>query len=242
MRFGLRAIRGFLRGGSMAYARPMSVKPLEIPESIKRRLHHLRVLSGTETEPVLAGSEVRNCMRLLDKPLSDTVLAFLANGDNRTLRLDPRLPLIPSYTKEAHAAGMPRGLVCVGRVPDRYYFGMPPSGANVHLYPIDDADERQLPLTDWLDEQIAVMTEALHATEDDDIKGRVFQTITDEDLEAFAPGVEMAEDDSRKVTHQKFGDGEVLRELEGGEKLEIRFGDGQVRTLLARFVQSPGAA
>ena len=221
---------------------PMSVKSLEVPEPIRRRLFHLRVLSGTETEPVLSGSEVRNTMRLLDTPLGDVVWAFLANGDNRTLRLDPRLSLIPSYTKEAHDAGMPRGLVCLGRIPDRYYFGMPPSGAYVHLYPIDDDDERQLPLAQWLDEQIAIITEALHESDDDDIKGRAFQTITADDLAAFEPGVEMAEDDSRKVTHKKFGGGEILRELEGGAKLEIRFEDGQVRTLLARFVEGPGAA
>jgi len=220
----------------------MSVKSLEVPEPIKRRLLHLRVLSGTETEPVLSGSEVRNCMRLLDVPLGDIVWAFLANGDNRTLRLDPRLSLIPNYTEEAHAAGLPRGLVCVGRIPDRYYFGMPPSGANVHLYPIDDAEERQLTLAAWLDEQIAIMTETLHESDDDDIKGRAFHTITTGELAGFEPGVEMAEDDSRKVMHKKFGEGEILRELEGGAKLEIRFGDGQVRTLLARFVEASGAS
>jgi len=219
---------------------PMSVKTLEVPEPIKRRLFHLRVLSGTETEPVLSGSEVRNCMRLLDVPLGDTVWAFLANGDNRTLRLDPRLSLIPNYTEEAHAAGMPRGLICVGKIPDRYYFGMPPSGAYVELYPLDDREMRQLPLAEWLDEQIAQMTETLHESDDDDLKGRAFQSISAEDLAAFEPGVEMSEDQSRKVTHKKFGAGEILRELEG-DKLEIRFDDGQVRTLLARFVEAPGA-
>jgi len=222
----------------MAYAPAMSVKPLEIPEPIKRRLLHLRVLSGTETEPLLTGPEVSNCMRLLGRPLGDIVWAFLANGDNRTLRLDPRLSLIPNYTEEAHAAGMPRGLICLGKVPDRHYFGMTPSGAYVHLYPIDDDDERQLPLTQWLDEQIAIMIEVLRESDDDDIKGRAFRSITAEDLAAFEPGVEMAEGESHRVSHKKFGAGEVLRELEGGAKLEIRFEDGQVRTLLARFVEA----
>jgi hypothetical protein len=218
----------------------MSVKTLEIPEPVKRRLLHLRILSGTETEPVLDGSEVKNLMRLLDMPLGDIVWAVLANGDNRTLRLDPRLPMIPSYTKEAHEAGMPRGLVCIGKVPGHYYFGMPPSGASVLLYPMDDEDQRQLPLTDWLDEQIAHMTEVLHESDDDEKKGRVFQSIHDDDLEKFEPGVEMDGGSDRSVTHKKFGKGEILRELEGGEKLEIRFDDGAVKTLLARFVERPG--
>jgi len=218
----------------------MSVKTLEIPEPVKRRLLHLRILSGTETEPVLNGTEVSNCMRLLDKPLGDIVWAFLANGDNRTLRLDPRLSMIPDYTEEAHDAGMPRGLVCLGKVPNRYYFGVPPSGAYVHLYPMDDEDERQLPLTEWLDEQIATVTEALHESDDDDVKGRVFQSIHDKDLEKFKPGVEMDGGSDRSVTHKKFGKGAILRELEGGEKLEIRFEDGQVKTLLARFVERSG--
>lgn len=219
--------------------RRMSVKTLEIPEPVKRRLLHLRILSGTETEPVLNGSEVANCMRLLGKPLGDIVWALLANGDDRTLRLDPRLSMIPDYTKEAHAAGMPRGLVCLGKLPN-HYFGVPPSGAYVHLYPTDDEEERQLPLSEWLDEQIATLTETLHESDDDDLKGRVFQSIHDKDLEKFKPGVEMDGGSDRNVTHKKFGKGEILRELEGGEKLEIRFEDGAVKTLLARFVERPG--
>lgn len=220
--------------------RRMSVKTLEIPEPLKRRLLHLRVLSGTETEPVLQASEVETLMRELHVPLGDAVWALLANGDNRTLRLDPKLSMIPDYTEEAHEAGLPRGLVCLGKVPGRFYFGVPPSGATVHLYPLDDEEERQLPLTQWLDEQIAVMTEVLHEEEDDDLKGRVFQTITEEDLAKFQPGVEMKKAKGREVTHKKFGKGEILRELEGGEKLEVRFEDGAVKTLLARFVERPG--
>jgi len=220
--------------------RRMSVKKLEIPEPLKRRLLHLRVLSGTETEPVLQAAEVETLMRELHVPLGDNVWALLANGDNRTLRLDPKPSMIPDYSKEAHEAGLPRGLVCLGKLGNRYYFGVPPSGAHVHLYPMDDEEERQLPLTQWLDEQIATMTEALHESEDDDLKGRVFQSITEEDLAKFQPGVEMKKAKAQKVTHKKFGEGEILRELEGGEKLEVRFADGAVKTLLARFVDRPG--
>ena len=219
--------------------RPMPVKSLEIPTPLKRRLLHLRILSGTETAPVLPGSAVQSCMRLLDKPLGDAVLAFLANGDERTLRMDPRLPLLPQYTREAHDAGMPRGLVCLGKLPN-HYFGVPPSGAYVHLFPTDDAEERQLPLEQWLDEQIAICIEQLRDVETDE-KGRVFQSISEDDLAAFSPGVDLAAEGSRKVTHPKFGDGEVLREFEAGTKMEIRFADGQVRTLLSRFVQDAGA-
>ena len=220
--------------------RAMAVKPLEIPAPTKRRLLHLRILSGTETAPVLSGPDVRNCMRLLEMPIGDVVLALLANGDRRTLRMDPRLKLIPSYTREAHEAGLGRGLLCIGKLP-KHYFGIAPGGTLVYLHPTDDAEPRQVTLDEWLDEQIALMVEHLHESEDDDEKGRVFQSITDEEIEAFVPGVELAEEGSRTVTHAKFGEGEVLRELEGGEKLEIRFADGQVRTLLARFVQQPGA-
>ena len=165
--------------------------------------------------------------------------AFLANGDDRTLRMDPRLPLLPQYTREAHDAGMPRGLICLGKLPN-HYFGVPPSGAYAHLFPTDDAEERQLPLEQWLDEQIAISIEQLRDVETDE-KGRVFQSISEDDLAAFSPGVDLAADGARKVTHPKFGDGEVLREFEAGTKMEIRFADGQVRTLLSRFVQDAGA-
>jgi len=44
-------------------------------------------------------------------------------------------------------------------------------------------------------------------------------------------------DDRRHVRHAKFGLGEVLRELDGGEKLEVRFsGEVESRVLLARFL------
>ena len=41
------------------------------------------------------------------------------------------------------------------------------------------------------------------------------------------------------VRHVKFGDGEVLREIDSGasQKLEVRFGDGTCRVLLARFLE-----
>ena len=218
----------------------MPRKSLELPNPLKRRLLHLRILSGTETPPVLSGPEVRNCMRLLEMPLGDGVLALLANGDSRTLRMDPRLTHVPQYTREAHGAGLPRGLLCLGKLPN-HYFAVPPSGAYVHLHPIDDAESRQLPLEQWLDEQIAILIEQLRDVETEE-KARVFHTINEEELAAFAPGVELSAEGSRTVTHAKFGEGEVLREVDGGTKLEVRFGDGQVRMLLARFVQGPGVS
>ena len=59
------------------------------------------------------------------------------------------------------------------------------------------------------------------------------------DVPAFAlasriPGVPLAA--ARRVIHDKFGTGTVVRELDAGNKLVIAFADGE-RTLLARFVR-----
>ena len=219
----------------------MPLKTLEIPERIKRRLLHLRILSGTETEPTLPGPAVKNCMRLVGTPIGDVVLALMANGDDRTLMLDPRISQIPAYTREAHGAGLPHGLLCIGKFQGTY-FGVPPGGQFVFLMPTDGDDApRQVPLEHWLDEQVALMVEWLRHDKSE-AKARTFRTVNEEDVVMFEPSVDLAEEGSRSISHPKFGGGEILRELEGGDKLEIRFDDGQVRTLLARFVQRPTAA
>lgn len=57
-----------------------------------------------------------------------------------------------------------------------------------------------------------------------------------ESLAAFTPSIAPPRsEDARKVRHAKLGVGRVVREL--GDRLELDFGEGGVRTLLARFVE-----
>jgi hypothetical protein len=52
------------------------------------------------------------------------------------------------------------------------------------------------------------------------------------------PGAEAA---GRRVRHRRFGEGVVLRQLPGTEKLEIDFGEAGVKVLVAEYVEEVGA-
>ena len=215
-----------------------TARTLELSASLKRRLVHLRHLTGVEQAPELKEADVLLAQQVLGRPLGDAFIAILATHDKALEGYDLDLQRLPGFTKEAHVAGLPFGFVALGREPgSEAIVGATPLGTQVIVMATDpEGETRHLPVEAWLDELIAEEIEKLRDDESDE-KARVYKTVTDADVEAFAPALmRPTRGERRHVKHAKFGVGEVLRELEGGAKLEIRFESG-TKTLMARFVR-----
>ncbi|MEM9071255.1 MAG: hypothetical protein AAGE52_22280 [Myxococcota bacterium] len=218
----------------------MSSRQLELPASLKRRLLHLRQLTGTLTPPELPAESVAEVESTLGMTLGDPLLALLANRDDATLSREIRLRNLASHTRELRDLGGPRGLVGVGRDPaGAYLIACPLMGLWIHEIEFESGITRQRTTQEWLDELIAAEIEKLRDIESDE-KARVFKVVGEAEVDAFTPAVVVDESPKAKVEHPKFGAGEVIQELDAGSKLVIRFADGQTRTLLARFVKRAG--
>lgn len=214
--------------------RRMTTRELQIPESWKRRLLHLRVLSGTVSEPHLDEREVLALQRALGRPLGDGLLALLANGDERMMELDVRIGAILGHTKDVHAAGLGKGLIGLGKRSDHnILYGTTALGTFVHRLDVATGGTEQLPTEVWLDGLIASQQERLR-----DAKGtkraRAIRVLKDDEITAFAPAIVTNDDQLGRVTHTKFGPGDVLEERDG--RVTVRFDDGSTRKLLRSFL------
>lgn len=224
--------------------RLMTARPLELEQALKRRLLHLRQLTGTSTPATLDAGEVAAAERELGVQLGDPVLALLANRDDALVAHEVRLRNLAVHTRELHEAGGSAQLIGLGRDPEgAYVIGIPPAGGPLCFVDLETKEARELDLVAWLDELVAEEIAKLRDVETEE-KARAFKVLSDEEVRAFAPALISDERPRRRVEHPKFGPGVVLRELEGGAKLEVRFEDGSTRTLLARFVRAadPSAA
>lgn len=213
----------------------MTARVLELPDVLRRRLLHLRLMHGVTEPPTLDAAEVAAAQKALGRPIGDPLLALLANGDDALHAREIRLRSVASLTKELHAAGGPRGLFGIGRrVEGSGLIASPALGTQLHFYDFDAEQPlaRTVHVLEWLDELIAREVEALRDVETDE-KARAFKKITAEDLEGFRPAI-TARASGPQVQHAKFGVGEVLRRFDG--KVEVRFADGSTRTLLERFL------
>ncbi len=218
----------------------MTPRTLELPTSLKRRLLHLRQLTGTRTVAALDAGQVADVESALRVKLGDPLLALLANRDGALLAHEVRLRNLVGLTKDFHAQGGPRGMIGIGRDPDgKLIFGAPLLGLRLHVVEVETRAVRAMSTEEWLDELISVEIELLRDVESDE-KARAFKVLGDAEVTAFAPAVTQS-DALRQVQHAKFGLGEILHEMEEGTKLEVRFADGTTRTLLARFVQPVSA-
>ncbi|HJL00647.1 MAG TPA: hypothetical protein RMH85_19490 [Polyangiaceae bacterium LLY-WYZ-15_(1-7)] len=217
-----------------------TARTLELTDPIKRRLLHLRYVSGTKTDPTLDAALVEDVEKTLGLKLGDNLLALLANGDVALEGFDVRLQNVVSLTKELHASGGPRGMVGLGRDPGGdVLVAAPLGGKGVAFFDTRDRSIDAVPLEAWLDELVGTQLEQLREDESDD-KARAFKSVHDEDLGGFRPALVVDETPAKRVSHPKFGGGAILRELDGGAKLEVRFDDGSKRTLLARFLTRQG--
>lgn len=223
----------------------MTARPLELSQGLKRRLLHLRLLTGTHTPPTLDAAEVEQVERELGVRLGDAVLGLLANRDGALVAHEVRLRNLPRHTRELHEAGGDSCLIGLGRDPEGAFVigiapSVPPREGAICFVDLDRGTVRDLPLGAWLEELVAEEIEKLRDVESEE-KARVFKVLSEEEVRSFAPAVVGADAPERRVVHPKFGPGVVLREFEGGTKLEVRFHDGSTRTLLSRFLQSRAA-
>ena len=214
--------------------RAMSSRELQLPDSWKRRLVHLRVLSGTLPEPTLDAREVATVERELGRQLGDGLLALVANRDDKLVELDIRLGALVTHTQDAHEAGMPRGLVGLGRRPDHnVLYGTSAMGTSIHRLDLATGDIEQIPTETFLDRLIGDHKERLRDAQGKK-RARAVRVVKDEDIAKFKPAIVTDESQMLRVTHAKFGAGEVLEEREG--RVTVRFEDGATRTLLRSFL------
>lgn len=210
-------------------------RELELPPALKRRLLHLRVMSGIEAPPTIDVDHVNELESELGLQLGDCFLALLANRDGLLDEYDVRLRNVGTMTRDFHAQGMPRGMLGIGRDPESgFLVGAPPLGRLVHILDPESGAARQLTVEQWLDELLAAFRDTVR-DDDGEAKARAHQPLNEDEVAKFKPAlVHDVAPPKRLVTHPKFGFGEVLNQ--DGDKLEIRFTDGSVKNLLARFV------
>ena len=213
------------------------VRELEIPPTLKRRLLHLRAISGTALPAVLDVDVVTELEASLKTQLGDCFLALLANQDGLLDEFDIRPRNVATMTEDFHKQGMPRGMLGLGRSADgNTLVGCPPMGRIVHLMNVEEGTTRQLPIEQWLDELVAAARDSVR-DDDGEAKARAHHTMSEKELEEFALTlIRRPKADAKRVHHPKFGDGDVISESGNGEKFEIRFDDGSTRNLLSRFV------
>ncbi|MBX3246760.1 MAG: hypothetical protein KF901_06245 [Myxococcales bacterium] len=217
-----------------------TIRTLELPVPLRRRLLHLRGLCGNHAEPSLELRQLAEVERAVGARLGDGLLALLASRAGALDALDVSLENIPAHTRELHAAGGPRGMLGLGRHPEgRMLYGVTALGSQICLYDSETRSSTMLPVEQWLDRLIDAEKEALREIESEE-KARTFKTLSDEEVAAFQPHVvDSPRPATRFVHHPKFGRGEVLREIDSGAKLEIRFpGEEKPKVLLASFVRA----
>ncbi len=225
-------------GVPQRYARRRMTRLLQLPDSLKRRLLHLRLLTGTQLQAELDADQVQAVQKSIGLELGDGLLALFANNDAALARYELRLRHIATHTNEFRSNGGPRGMIAIGRCPDgKFLIGTAASGLHLHLLGLDGEETRVLVVETWLDELIAEEIENLR-DELGDAKARTMKVVNDSDVAGFEPRLVVDDSPKRKVTHPKFGPGVVIAESDDKSKLEILFADGTTRTLLARFVNS----
>lgn len=211
----------------------MSTRELELPSGWKRRLLHLRILCDTKEPPQLDAAEVRRVESALGVTLGDALLALLSTQATTLREYEIQLLTLPNHTKDVRAA-IGGDLIGLGKHPDgNVFLATNVAGTEVHRVSMADHSVTVLPTEKWLDLQVARRQENLR-DEGDTIRALSVKSIPDGALEEFKPCVVEDDTPKRRVHHTKFGEGDVLREFDGG-KLEIRFESG-TKTLMASFV------
>lgn len=208
------------------------------------------LLKALELPTELAPERVAEVEAELEASFSDALLAVLASRvphleDHFEMRLDN----IGELAREAWAAGCPQELLPVARGDEVVYCvpRLEHPWASTIVTPWHRLDDSEVPraLGRWLkdgpmNEFWGLLTELGVADQDQDDPpphGRV------ESGAGLVPRLAVAqaviEAAQARVEHAKFGVGRVLRSHGAGEgaKLDIDFGAGGVKTILARFVR-----
>ena len=189
----------------------------------------------------LRAEAVAAAEQVLGVPLPPAVLLLFSEPnvfDMYNLELDQ----LASLREEAEDAGVPKVLLPLGRSGDRsgsHWVCIRKDSPGNELVIYGDADESRttLSVAAWLDE---VVETHLHGTElSDEEQVAVKAWAKKATLEIRLEVGSQAPKATYRVVHPKFGEGTVVREDGTGDdrKLEIDFGAGGVKILVARFVK-----
>ena len=206
-------------------------------------------LQAIELPTELELEAVEALERSLAAGFSDVLLAVYAGRvPHLEDAFEMQLATLPELSEEAWAVGCPADMLAVARQADRFYC-VPrrehPWAATVvtSWHPLDGAGApralprwlRDVPMVDLWD--VLHELQALEAGQDEPpvaarVEAGVPLTLR------LVPRRSAVLQAAPRVQHPKFGVGRVLRATGGGpeRKLEIDFGGGGVRTILARFV------
>ncbi|EYF00248.1 hypothetical protein [Chondromyces apiculatus] len=198
-----------------------------------------QALSSRRIVVTVDAAAVARAEQDLGVPL-DPSLLVLFSGDLDVLGIyDFDLTQLASLREEGQEAGVPTNLVPLGR-DGTTWICTDPSAKKPRIVvhdPESDLDRKPMPVADWLEE---ITEQHLHGQEQSEID----QQTIDDWLEAATVEVRITAttrgpQNLYRVRHPKFGEGTVRRQEPTGDdqKLEIDFGAGGVRILLARFVE-----
>lgn len=224
-------------------------RPLEVNDLLHRTLVKLRRLHARCLSPELDVRVLDEVEAALGYQFSDDVLALFAAGVDE-LRVHARMDIgtVLKLNVAARKKGCPEDLVVIGGRPDeRAYYAVQraPDPGQLEQLIIFDAEEGALtgqPLRAWVQGTLEQLRESMR-DRDPEERALARVKVGPAEFDRFKPAliaVVAAEPAVRRVHHPKFGEGEVLRELDSGpgRKLEVRFADG-VKVLLARVFEKP---
>jgi hypothetical protein len=218
--------------------------PLAISIDVRGALVRLLVGTRAKVEPVpeIPLEAVAALEDHLRAKIHDDALALFAA---KTAMLDAlELGKVGALCETSWDRGLSKARVVLGPIGPRLLCipRRPDAGAALRVTFYDprvntEADAKLLAV--WLDEQLEV----------DDEDRRTEIEIEAADLR-WSPSLvrtlpvagAAAPSKVRRVRHEKFGVGTVLREVPGTEKLEIDFGEAGVRVLVAKYVEDLGDA
>lgn len=178
--------------------------------------------------------------------LSDDALALFAAGSaTLTREYQLTLAMVGDHTAQARAAGAPRSLLAIGRAEPELFLCVQAAATASERTRLFFFSPGASPSREAIEGFLGGVIE--QALDDLELSEGQWRRIRgDEFGAAFMPrlvigaGPIQGADALPRVTHAKFGEGVVLRELsDGGEaKLEIDFGAAGRKILLARFVRA----
>ncbi|MCB9592306.1 MAG: hypothetical protein H6719_06210 [Sandaracinaceae bacterium] len=198
------------------------IRFLQVSPALTDALLLLRSRKRKPPRPILEAEVVEAVERSIEAPLPDELLAYFAAAS-----LDLRT--VAALTDEARAEGLDE---------DRVAFAKSPTG----IYCLITRDDGTVGVGDWSEDGPEPMMDQTLAA----FVRRHHDLVTPEPhelaalakaKETFAPCVaKKAPQRPSRVSHPKFGEGQVVQEIQdGSHKLVVDFSSGR-KTVMARFV------
>lgn len=187
--------------------------PINVDDRTRRWLVQLRrELWRTSQPTVLDGANVDSAARLYG-PIPDELLAYCAAIGSMTMLLADNAELRDEHPSIGDAIAF-----------DAWGDSFAMFSPNTQMFGVLDRN------TSAIDHCASIADVLLRRLDNDATPP------TDEELAEFRPVILRKAASTRRVVHAKFGEGTVLRALEG--KLEIDFGEHGVKVLAEKFVKN----